>query len=307
MVNGEHQLQALVDKKKVIITEMSIRRDLHLKDAKEPIAAEAPNDDVTQTSNDLLLSGEDRLKLTELMNLCTKLSERVLDLEHTKDTRAQEITNLKLRFKKLEKKAGSSTHKLKRLYKGRSIEDIDKDLEVTLVDETQERNDDLMFNIGDLDDEEVVVAKQSEKVIEEVVNAAQTISTASVTVTAASNVILKSKDKGKAIMTKPGVPLKKKEQVRLDEELARNLEAEERDVVRLEREEAKRQEQASIALIESWDNTQAMMEADRLLAERLQTREQEELTDKQKTKRFVELLEKRKKHFYSIKSSSTEK
>ncbi|GKD92629.1 hypothetical protein Tco_1372466 [Tanacetum coccineum] len=32
-VDGEHQLQALVNKKKVIITETSIRRDLHLEDA----------------------------------------------------------------------------------------------------------------------------------------------------------------------------------------------------------------------------------------------------------------------------------
>ncbi|GKB56180.1 hypothetical protein Tco_0912366, partial [Tanacetum coccineum] len=33
MVNGEVQLQALVDKKKVIITESTIRRDLQLEDA----------------------------------------------------------------------------------------------------------------------------------------------------------------------------------------------------------------------------------------------------------------------------------
>ncbi|GKA62357.1 hypothetical protein Tco_0761876 [Tanacetum coccineum] len=32
-VNGERQLQALIDKKKVIITESSIRSDLHLEDA----------------------------------------------------------------------------------------------------------------------------------------------------------------------------------------------------------------------------------------------------------------------------------
>ncbi|GKG44967.1 hypothetical protein Tco_0495045 [Tanacetum coccineum] len=32
MVNGERQLQALIDKKKVIITETSIRSDLHLED-----------------------------------------------------------------------------------------------------------------------------------------------------------------------------------------------------------------------------------------------------------------------------------
>ncbi|GKF83221.1 hypothetical protein Tco_0244877, partial [Tanacetum coccineum] len=32
-VNGVRQIQALIDKKKVIITETSIRSDLHLKDA----------------------------------------------------------------------------------------------------------------------------------------------------------------------------------------------------------------------------------------------------------------------------------
>nr|GFA90782.1 hypothetical protein [Tanacetum cinerariifolium] len=32
-VNGEEQIQALVDKKKVIITETSVRSDLHLEDA----------------------------------------------------------------------------------------------------------------------------------------------------------------------------------------------------------------------------------------------------------------------------------
>ncbi|GJV50717.1 hypothetical protein Tco_1446458 [Tanacetum coccineum] len=42
-----------------------------------------------------------------------------------------------------------------------------------------------------------------------------------------------------------------------------------------------------------------MIEADRLLAERLQPREQEELTDEEKARLFVELLEKRKKHFQS--------
>ncbi|GJZ17086.1 hypothetical protein Tco_0553209, partial [Tanacetum coccineum] len=69
--------------------------------------ADVPNEEHVPThSNDLLLSGEDRIKLIELMDMCTKLSERVLDLEHTKTAQAQEITNLKLRVKELEKKAG---------------------------------------------------------------------------------------------------------------------------------------------------------------------------------------------------------
>ncbi|GKD41481.1 hypothetical protein Tco_1261688, partial [Tanacetum coccineum] len=62
----------------------------------------------------------------------------------------------------------------------------------------------------------------------------------------------------------------------------------------------KQEEEANIALIESWENTQAMMEADRLRAERLQTRESGELADEEKGKLFMELIEKRRKHFAAL-------
>ncbi|GKC08438.1 hypothetical protein Tco_1000048 [Tanacetum coccineum] len=58
------------------------------------------------------------------------------------------------------------------------------------------------------------------------------------------------KDKGKAKMIEPEVPLKKKDQLRLDEELARKLEAEELEAIRLEREKAQQVKEANI----SWDN-----------------------------------------------------
>ncbi|GKE68017.1 hypothetical protein Tco_1522178 [Tanacetum coccineum] len=45
-----------------------------------------------------------------------------------------------------------------------------------------------------------------------------------------------------------------------------------------------------------------MIEADRLLAERLQEREQEELTDEENARLFVELLEKRKKYFVALRT-----
>ncbi|GKB43001.1 putative ribonuclease H-like domain-containing protein, partial [Tanacetum coccineum] len=48
-----------------------------------------------------------RLKLKELMDLCTKLSDRVLDLETTKTAQAKEIANLKKRVKNLERKRKS--------------------------------------------------------------------------------------------------------------------------------------------------------------------------------------------------------
>ncbi|GJY75030.1 hypothetical protein Tco_0479461 [Tanacetum coccineum] len=186
--------------------------------------AQTRSENVSKLSNDPLLargttlrSGEDRLKLQELMELCTTLQSRVLDLENTKTTQAQEITSLKLRVKNLEKKGRSRTHKLKRLYKvcrsarmvssdeaslgdqedaskqGRKIDGIDKDAEITLVDETQGRyGDDIMFDVSDLAGEEVFVAEQgvpdSKKGdVAQVSTAARTVSTTStIPVSAAS-------------------------------------------------------------------------------------------------------------------------
>nr|GFC29232.1 hypothetical protein [Tanacetum cinerariifolium] len=47
--------------------------------------------------------------------------------------------------------------------------------------------------------------------------------------------ISSSKDKGKAKMIKPEVPIKKKDQMRIDKECARNLKAEEQKAARLSR------------------------------------------------------------------------
>ncbi|GKE21052.1 hypothetical protein Tco_1432564 [Tanacetum coccineum] len=90
----------------------------------EPIEDEAANkENVPTHSNDPLLSGEGSIKLNNLIEICTKLQQRVLDLENTKTAQAQEISSLKLRVKRLEKKGGSRTHKLKRLFKvGRSAQ-----------------------------------------------------------------------------------------------------------------------------------------------------------------------------------------
>ncbi|GJX31909.1 hypothetical protein Tco_0241764 [Tanacetum coccineum] len=218
---------------------------------------DVPNEDSMPThSNDPLLSGEDRLKLTDLMDMCTKLSKRVLDLEHTKTAQAQEITNLKLRVKKLENKVRLRTHKFKRLYKGRSIEDIDKDAEVSLVDETHGRSDDAeMFDTDALIGNEVcaendMIEKDQDVIPKKVSTTAPsttvvsppviTKSTAtttpsiipkakgitfrdageSITRTPTSISSLSIKDKGKAKMDEPEVPLKKKDQ---NEEMAEIL------------------------------------------------------------------------------------
>ncbi|GJX65543.1 hypothetical protein Tco_0299886 [Tanacetum coccineum] len=68
--------------------------------------AQTRSENVSKLSNDPLLargntlrSGEDRLKLEELMALCTTLQSRVLALETTKTTQATEIASLKKRVK----------------------------------------------------------------------------------------------------------------------------------------------------------------------------------------------------------------
>ncbi|GJX26686.1 hypothetical protein Tco_0232982 [Tanacetum coccineum] len=272
----------------------------------EPIADEATNEENIPTqSNDpplsrvnTLGSGEDRLKLKELMDLCTKLSDRVLDLETTKTAQAKEIASLKKRVKKLERKRKSKTPGMKRLFKigisaqvvssddeglgdqedasnqGRKIDDIDKDVEVTLVDETQEWYDDAqIIDTNIFNGEEVFVAEQSEKVVKEVVSTAEivvqepvqsTTTTASSTIPKAKSITFRDpgesttrttltpipsniKDKGKAKMIEPEKPLKMKEQIRLDEELAFKLQAEEEEQAKLAREKAEKVEEANIS------------------------------------------------------------
>ncbi|GJV89426.1 hypothetical protein Tco_1533364 [Tanacetum coccineum] len=112
-----------------------------------------------------------------------------------------------------------------------------------------------------------------------------------------------SKDKGKGIMIEPEVPLKRKDQIALDEQIARDIQAKlDAELLEEQKLARKQEEEANIALIESWENTQAMMEADRLLAERLQSKEREELTDEEKAKLFMELMEKRRKHFAALRA-----
>ncbi|GKB15991.1 hypothetical protein Tco_0849914 [Tanacetum coccineum] len=276
-----------------------------------------------------LRSDEDRLKLDELMELCTTLQTRVLNLKKTKTSQHNEIASLKRRVKKLEKKNRSRTHKLKRLYKvgltarvessgdeedlgedtskqGRRINAIDADEDITLVN-VQDDADNEMFDVDALNGEEVFVAGQNENVVK-VVDAAQ-VSTAATTVTITTKEITlaqalealktsKPKDKGKGIIIEePVKPMKKKVQIMLDEEVALKLQAEFDEKERLAREKAKKEKEANIALIEEWDDSQAKIDGDYQLAKILQAQEQEELSIEEKATLFQQLLEKRRKHF----------
>ncbi|GJR40141.1 hypothetical protein Tco_1215825 [Tanacetum coccineum] len=153
---------------------------------------EAEQDSGGGPRGNILQSDEDRLKLNELMELCTNLQNRVLNLEKTKTTQANEIASLKRRVKKLEEKKRSRTHELKKVYKvgatarvesskdeeslgkdaskqGR-INAIDADDDITLVS-VQDDADKEIFDVDALNGEEVFVAGQNENVVKEVVDA----------------------------------------------------------------------------------------------------------------------------------------
>ncbi|GJZ30602.1 hypothetical protein Tco_0575649, partial [Tanacetum coccineum] len=97
------------------VTDEDVHKELG--DSLVRAATTASSLEAEQDSGNTLRSDEDRLKLDELMALCTTLQTRVLDLEKTKTTQGNEIASLKRRVNKLEKKNRSRSYKLKRLYK----------------------------------------------------------------------------------------------------------------------------------------------------------------------------------------------
>ncbi|GJX85058.1 putative ribonuclease H-like domain-containing protein [Tanacetum coccineum] len=139
-----------------------------------------------------LRSDEDSLKLKELMELCTNLQNRVIDLEKTK-------TSLDRRLQARVSSSGEESLGEEDASKqGRKIDDIDADEGVTLVDETAENqgrfNDEEMFDAGVLDGEEVFSNAEQEVVavkevhveeVEKVISIAK-VTTAGIEVTTAS-------------------------------------------------------------------------------------------------------------------------
>nr|GEW58040.1 uncharacterized mitochondrial protein AtMg00810-like [Tanacetum cinerariifolium] len=166
--------------------------------------------------NEIAVNNEILVSVVALTYYCY-----VLDLEKAKTTQAKEIANLRKRVKKLERKKKSRTSGLKRLWKvgstirvessedkeslgdlenaskqERMIDNIDQDIEITLVDETKGRmNEEKMFGVNDLDGNDVIVdatagveVEQSIKVAEKEVSTADPVTIAGEVVTTAEDV-----------------------------------------------------------------------------------------------------------------------
>ncbi|GJS26294.1 hypothetical protein Tco_0486914 [Tanacetum coccineum] len=165
-------------------------------------------ENVSKLSNDLLLA-------------------RVLDLEKTKTTQANEIASLKRRVKKLEKKRSLRTHKLKRLYKvglsarvessgdeeslgedastqGR-INDIDADEDITIVN-VQDDTDKEMYDVDTVTALKSVKPKVKGDVIEEPNVPVKTVSASTkVSVTTTTTATIPTPRKG-IVITELGTP-----------------------------------------------------------------------------------------------------
>ncbi|GKE13437.1 hypothetical protein Tco_1416988 [Tanacetum coccineum] len=214
-----------------------------------------------------LQSDEDRLKLDELMALCTNLQNKVLDLEKTKTSQHNEIAT-RVESSDDEKSLGKDASK-----QGR-IDAIDADEEIILVSVHDEMEVDeevvKVINTAKLIIDVALVSDASD--IVSIASAATTVSaatTTTATITTVDDITLaqalekmkstkpkqkgviiqelgestttkssqQSQDKCKGILIEP---VKKKDQILLDEETYLNLQAEFDKEERLAREKAKK-------------------------------------------------------------------
>nr|GEV74206.1 reverse transcriptase domain-containing protein [Tanacetum cinerariifolium] len=350
-INGEEQIQALMDKKKVRITETSVRSDLHLEVAKVlrlllgmnlvelwPLLSSV----LPQTKNsskyifDHMVKNleygvnflmfprfvqvfldsqvEGMLKHKEIYvtpshtkkifanmkrhgnNFSSKkhkmskkritevpqLSDSTHDVadEHVtttsndpllSDNQALEIRSLKRRVKRLEKKASKKSYKLKRLYKIGSSTRVESSEDAGLGD--QENASKQRRMIDDLDTDHIVA--------------------------------LIDETQGRKDHDMFDTSILDDEEVVAEKEVnnAHPVSTAGEVVTTAGVEE----EESNIALIESCDNTQAMMDANYELALRLQEEERGELTIEEKSRLFVELMDKRMKYFARLKAKKIKK
>ncbi|GJS90538.1 putative ribonuclease H-like domain-containing protein [Tanacetum coccineum] len=210
-------------------------------------------------------SDEGRLKHNELMELVTKLSDRVVameeDLKQTKKAYSTSFTKLVLKVKKLEQQVRSGKARRRaRIDEGTSWfqEDVETqeknsaDTEVLLEEETPtELIEDL--GSGEKGEKEISTADVPVSTAgAEVSTATHDVSTAAAALVYIRRSASKAKDKGKAIMQEPEPPkkLKKRVQVQMsvDEELARKVQEEEQAKAMAEQEQERINFEAALEL-----------------------------------------------------------
>ncbi|GJQ93013.1 uncharacterized mitochondrial protein-like protein [Tanacetum coccineum] len=177
----------------------------------------------------------------------------------------------------IEKKKKSRTPQLKRrLFKGRN--EIDQDEEISWFWEDAETQGRYGHDI-------------------EINTASTSITTASINISTTEPVTTAS-----APITTAGVSkaIEEEDHIKFDEELAQRLSAQLQ--AELEEEERQAKQEEEDANIAEWDDVQAMINAYYELAARLQEEEQGELTIEERSRLFIELMDKRKNHFARLRA-----
>nr|GFA37684.1 hypothetical protein [Tanacetum cinerariifolium] len=157
-------------------------------------------------SHDPLPSGEDSLKLQELIDLCTNLSNKVLDLK-------SEVLNIKSTYK-------AKIEKLKN--RGRKIADIDADVKINL-EKAQAKahyldldHQEKVLSMMDVNDEKPADVKEVLEVVKDAKLITEVVTTTGVDVNAAS---IQDTPITTSEATKVSVPRKRREQVQKREKL----------------------------------------------------------------------------------------
>ncbi|GJW70909.1 putative ribonuclease H-like domain-containing protein [Tanacetum coccineum] len=230
-------------------------------DSLERAATTAASLDAEQDRVNTPGSGDDRPRIMELMEIYTKLSDMVFSLENVKTAQDLEITSLKKRVKKLEKKKKERTQQLKRrLFKVRIESFADKSLEDAKTQGRYDQDIDVTTVSAPITTTGVFVntAKLSTPPTTTTVIEDEDLTIAQTLIKMRSK---KSKEKGKerglkensskpatrptrgVTMQEPKKPLKKKDQIKFDEEVVKRLaeefevELEEEERVAIQREE----------------------------------------------------------------------
>nr|GEX55488.1 hypothetical protein [Tanacetum cinerariifolium] len=202
-------------------------------------------------SNDSLPGGNDSLKLKELMELCTHMSNKVLELESSvtdiKSTYKERIEKLEGRVNRLEEEnrvlkelhsvhskvdtAAPVVEKEKSFKQMRIITDIDEDVEINL-EEAQAKpyrmdleHPEKVLSMQDVDDEEPAEVEEVLEVVTATKLITEVVPTAGATTTAeATKVSVPRRRKG--ILIEEPKSLKGQVQIEQDEAFARKLEPE---------------------------------------------------------------------------------
>ncbi|GJT64561.1 ribonuclease H-like domain, reverse transcriptase, RNA-dependent DNA polymerase [Tanacetum coccineum] len=148
-VNGEVQLQSLVDGKKIIVTEASIRSDLQLNDEEDEVVYEKRDDNLERVATTAtgLDAEQDRGNINKTQSKATPNEPSSPGTSSGGGPKRQETMGDTIAQTRSE-----NDHQT-----WEKNDDIDKDAEITLVDETQGRyGDDIMFDVSDITGEEIV-------------------------------------------------------------------------------------------------------------------------------------------------------